>query len=169
MKKTEFSLGLIGASFGLEGFVKVKSFSGETEHFSKLDIVTLRKDGKEESRKAEEIMLKGKNLLIRFSGINNPEEAALLTGAEIIAGRQYASALGENEYYVDDLIDMDVMDAERKKLGKILNVIDGGGGNLLHIALITGEERYAPFRKEFFHAPDFENNSIILTETWVLE
>jgi len=162
-------LGLIGSSFGIEGFVKIKSFSGEQEHFTNLKSVTLRKNNKEEIQNIEEVILKGSNLLIKFSGINNPEEAALIAGSEIIAEREYASKLSPGEYYIEDLKGLELFDVQGEKLGFIENILEGGGGNLAEVSLISGKKHFIPFRKEFFDEPNMEKNSITLLENWILE
>lgn len=167
--KTHFILGSVGAPFGLEGFVKVKPFSGETGHFSRLEKVTLRQNGKETVREVAEIISRGNVLLMRFAGVDSPEAAKTLKDAEIIAGREFAAPLNEGEYYVEDLKGLEVVDPADESLGRVTDVIEGGGGNLVEIMLTSGEKRFAPFRKEFFGNVDFEKNKIVLLERWVLE
>jgi len=108
-------------------------------------------------------------VLIRFAGIDNPENAALLKGAEIIALRENAAPLKEGEYYVEDLKGLEVIDGEGKALGHIHTVLEGGGGNLAELKLLSGVRRLAPFRKEFFGDPNLEKGQIMLLESWVLE
>ena len=170
----------MGAPFGLEGFVKVRSFSGETGHFSRLEKVTLRQNAKEETRNVAEITFHGDSLLMRFAGIDNPEAAASLNGAEIIAAREYAAPLKQGEYYVEDLKGLEVVTVEGKTLGHISNVIEGGGGQLAEVTLLDGEKRLAPFRKEFFgdinlgtpteqsEGSPLEKGKIVLLEPWIL-
>jgi 16S rRNA processing protein RimM len=159
----------VGSPFGLKGFVKVKPFSGESDHFSCLEKVTLRFGEKEEIRRVEEVIPKGANLLMRFCGIDSPEAAAVLKGAEIIVERKYAAPLNEGEYYVEDLKGLQVISRNGASLGNIINVIDGGGGNLAEIQLFSGEIRLIPFRNEFFGSIDMKKSSIELLETWILE
>ena len=164
-----FILGLVGPSFGLEGFVKVKPFSGETGHFSRLKKVTLRQNGEEKTWDLAEIAVRGDFLLMRFAGIDNPEAAESLKGAQIVAGREYAAPLNEGEYYVDDLKGLQVVSNKGETLGHICDVVDGGGGQLAEVKLISGEIRFAPFRKEFFAGISLEEGRIVLLEPWILE
>ena len=108
-------------------------------------------------------------VLIRFAGIDNPEKAAFLNGAEIIAPRESATPLKEGEYYVEDLKGLEVINREGKTLGHILAVMEGGGGNLAEVKLFSGAKRLAPFRKEFFGDINFKEGKIVLLENWVLE
>ena len=163
------SLGLVGAPFGLKGFVKVKPFSGETSHFSRLKNVTLRQGEKEETREVAEAVSQGNTLLVRFAGIDSPEAAGLLIGAEIIAGREYAAPLKEGEFYVEDLKSLEVVSGKGEMLGQIIDVVEGGGGNLAEIRLLSGETRFAPFRNEFFGDVDLQKGKITLLKPWILE
>jgi len=108
-------------------------------------------------------------VLIRFAGIDNPEEAALLKGAEIIAPRESAAPLKEGENYVEDLKGLEVIDREGKALGHILDILEGGGGNLAEIKLLSGARRLVPFRREFFGDPNLEEGKILLLESWALD
>ena len=159
----------MGSPFGLKGFVKIKPFSGETAHLTGLKKVTLRKGESEETREVDEIILQGGALLLRFSGIQSPEAAGALKGAEIIVGREYAAPLKEWEYYVEDLKGLEVETRTGESLGRVIDVVEGGGGDLLEIALSGGETRLAPFRKEFFGEVDLEKGKIMLLEPWILE
>ena len=167
--KSHFKLGIIGSPFGVKGFVRVKPYSGENNHFFNLKKVTLSWGEKEEIWEVEEIITQGNTLLLRFSGINSPEAADILNGAEIIAGREYASPLKNGEFYVEDLKGILVVDEKGGSLGQITDIVEGGGGNLVEILLSSGEKRLAPFRNEFFGDVDLEKGRIPLLKTWILE
>ena len=168
-QKTHFILGLVGAPFGLEGFVKVRPFSGETAHFSRLKKVTLRQNGEEKTRDVAEIVPHGDILLLRFAGIDNPEAAALLKGAQIVTEREHAAPLNEGEFYVEDLKGLEVVTGDGQILGHVDDVVEGGGGQLAEVLLLSGEKRFAPFKKEFFGDVDLENRKIVLLEPWILD
>jgi 16S rRNA processing protein RimM len=166
--KTHFILGLVGPPFGLKGFVKVRPFSGETGHFFHLNEITLRKGAKDESRKVAEIMLNGDTLLVRFMGIESPEAAAVLNGAEIIAGREFAAPLNDGEFYVEDLKGLEVLNGE-DVLGHINDLVEGGGGFLAEVKLSSGALRFVPYRREFFGEVNLALGTIVLLEPWVLD
>jgi len=167
--RTHFTIGCVGPPFGLKGFVKVRPFSGETGHFSRLKKVTLKRGEKEETWDVAETVSQEGTVLIRFAGIDNPENAALLNRAEIIAPRENAAPLKEGEFYVEDLKGLEVIDREGKALGHIVAITEGGGGNLAEVKLLSGTKRLAPFRKEFFGDVDLEEGKIVLLESFVLD
>lgn len=159
----------MGQPFGLKGFVKVKPFSGETAHFYRLNNVTLKQGKNEENREVAEVITQGAVLLVRFAGIDTPEKAKLLNGAEIIAGREYATPLNEGEYYVEDLKGLTVINPNTETLGRITEIIEGGGGNLAEVELPNGQKRFVPFRNEFFGEVNLTAGKIVLNEPWILE
>jgi 16S rRNA processing protein RimM len=169
----KFIIGQIGAPFGLKGSVKVRSMSGEIEHLLELESVVLSKDGKERIYKIEESSPALPAVLMRFEGINNPEAAKALNGAQLIAGREHSAPLGEDEHYIEDLKGLPVVAASDTKnddlIGHVTDIIEGGGGDLVEIKLIGGEKKLVPFRKDFFHEINLKKGKIVLQNLWILE
>ena len=131
--------------------------------------MTIRKGGKDEATGIAEIITQGDTLLIRFTGIENPESASLLKGAEIIAGRELAAPLKEGEFYIEDLKGLKVVSKEGEPLGKLIDVVEGGGGFLAEFMLISGGTKLVPFRKEFIGEINLDLGQIELLELWILE
>jgi 16S rRNA processing protein RimM len=169
----QFVVAVVGSPFGVKGFVKIRSFSGETGHLEALESVVLRREDRETLYYIEQTIRTGPVpspvLAMKFRGIDSPEAAKTLTGAELIAGRDRASPLGEGEYYVEDLRGMTVVDASGTVYGEILDVVEGGGGDLAEIRLPSGEAKFAPFRQEFFGEISVESRRAVLLAPWILE
>ena len=171
----KFVIGQVGAPFGVNGFVKVRSFSGEIEHLLKLESVVASKDGKERLLQIEESAPSGPasghtpTVIMHFSGVNSPEEAKTLNGAQLLAGREQAAPLKDGEFYIEDLKGLPVTAKNGEKIGEITDIIEGGGGELAEIRLSGGEKRLVPFRSEFFLEISPENGRIILQNLWILE
>ncbi|MDR0502034.1 MAG: ribosome maturation factor RimM [Treponema sp.] len=177
----KFTAGIIGSAFGVNGFVKVRSLSGEIEHLLDLQSVIVNKDGEERTLQIEEIKAarathaSPPSLLVHFAGINSPEAAKALTGAQLIVSREQAVPLNEGEFYIEDLKGTPVITADESAgenggiIGQISDIIEGGGGELVEILLLNGEKRLVPFRKEFFPDISPEKDKIILRNLWILE
>jgi 16S rRNA processing protein RimM len=164
---------LVGAPFGVKGFVKTKPLSGELDHLEQLETVVLRWEGRETLFYIEETLRVGPSLAVKFRGIDTPEAAKALSGAELLTGRDHAAPLGKDEYYVEDLRGIPVTDRAGAVLGHITDVLEGGGGQLIELRLPDGTLRLVPFRKEFFGEVDVDNASIekrraVLLESWIL-
>jgi 16S rRNA processing protein RimM len=181
MMTGRFVVGLVGAPFGLKGFVKVRPLSGEIDHLLKLTRVTLRRNGTETTVDIETAAPAPPQVVMKFAGIDSPEAAKTLGGAELVTGREQASPLKPGEYYVEDLRGLAVVaeagDAAEavgsgqsaEILGYITGVVEGGGGDLAEVRLPTGEHRFVPFRGEFFAPPDLDSGRIALLKRWILE
>jgi 16S rRNA processing protein RimM len=184
-----FVVGLVGAPFGLKGFVKVRPLSGEIDHLLKLTRVVLRRDGTEKTLDIEASAPALSQIVIKFTGIDSPEAAKALGGAELVTGREQASPLKPGEYYVEDLRGLAVAAGDTGEgsdaagteksgsgdgqtgeiLGYITDIVEGGGGDLAEIRLSTGESRFVPFRSEFFAPVDLNSGRVILLKRWILE
>ena len=166
--KEKFITGIIGAPYGLEGFVKVKPLSGETDHLLKLKSVILRKDGKERMLKIEESKTFKESVLFRFKGYSGQEQAKTLNGSELLVERKNAAVLQPGEYYIEDLTGLAVV-SEGQDLGRIISVFEGGSGDLVEICLNDGEKKLIPFRKEFFSEINPKKGSVLIKNLWILE
>ena len=165
----KFVIGVIGSPHGLNGFVKVRSLSGEIEHFFDLKEITVAKDGNEKLTKIEEIKESPPGLLMRFESIGTMEKAKTLTGAKLIVGRERAALLNKGEFYIEDLKGLPVVTKDGEKIGQIIDIIEGGGGELVEIKLIEKGIRLVPFRKEFFPEISPEKSKIVIDNIWILD
>jgi 16S rRNA processing protein RimM len=109
------------------------------------------------------------SLYLKFDGFDTPEAAKTLKGMEIVVPRAAAAPLAPNEFYIEDLKGLIVIDSKGAQIGVIENVIEGGGGELVEVVLENGVRRLVPFRKEFFGDISLGQGSAVLTALWVLE
>ncbi|MDR2069509.1 MAG: ribosome maturation factor RimM [Spirochaetaceae bacterium] len=165
----QFVVGLVGVPFGLKGFVKVRPLSGEDAHIRRLTSVLLRQGPREKTYEVEEIAGSGVVLLMKFRGVDTPEAAKALTGAELVADRAQAAPLREGEFYIEDLRGITVTLRTGEAVGEITDVLEGGGGFLAELRLPSKELRLVPFRNEFFGEVDPENRRAVLLERWILD
>ncbi|MDR2019907.1 MAG: ribosome maturation factor RimM [Treponema sp.] len=168
----KFVAGIVGPPFGLKGFVKIRSLSGEWEYLFRFEEVLLRRNGRERIYQIEAKIPSASSLALKFKGIDTPEAVKALTGAELLVDRADAAPLREGEFYVEDLRGMEVT-AERPEgplvLGHITDVVEGGGGDLVEVRLNSGKLQFIPFRKEFFGTIDSESRRAALLAEWILD
>jgi 16S rRNA processing protein RimM len=165
-----FTAGLLGAPFGLKGFIKVRSLSGETEHLLALRQATVRQGDGLKVYEVEAVAKSGPAVLIKFKGIETPEAAKFLSGAELIVNREEAAALGEDEYYAEDLRGIQVVTGDGEILGTVTGIVEGGGGELLEMLPLSGEKPVLiPFRKEFIGEVSPDKGRAVLLQRWILE
>lgn len=168
-----FVAGVVGAPFGVQGFVKVHVPSGETEHLESLTTARLRINGVERNYEVEDSSGHPASFVMKFRGVDTPEAAKLLVGAELIVPREAAAPLDEDEFYVEDLRGVAVIlpseNGESEVLGEIVDILEGGGGQLAEVRVKDGTRRLVPFRNEFFGDIDLSKKTAVLHERWMLE
>ena len=171
--------GIVRSSHGLDGFVKVESSSGEVEHFAGLGEVLLRTGGPGGTISRIEIEAAEGSvhcLLLKFRGIDTPEQARKLAGSELLVPRDKACPLEKGEYYVCDLCQC-VLVYKGETIGTIIGVMEGGAGDLLEVALTEGsvpdssgkQTRLVPLRDEFIGKIDLKARTVELMHRWILE
>lgn len=167
----EFVAGIAASPHGVKGFLKIRPLSGEMNHLLALESVRIRLGSKEKIYVIEEAQEVHAAVLMKFQGIDTPEEAKKLSGGELLVDRSQAAPLEDDEYYVEDLKGLKVFlgDINGTELGEIADVLEGGGGELVEIRLKSGEKKLIPFRNEFFGGIDLKNQRTVLLSGWILE
>lgn len=137
------AVGAIAGAFGVQGEVRLKSFCADPAAI--VDYVPLTtEDG---SREFAQIVLTGqtKNALVaRVGGIVTKEDADALRGTVLFANRSAMPEPEDDEYYHADLIGLSVFDTGGTEIGRVHNVIETGGGDLLEV-LIPGQSETVLF------------------------
>lgn len=159
MKDSDYiCIGRFTKPFGLEGYVRFESYSGETEHIINIQTITLPSLGK--TFDIDE-WLTTRPIRCKIKGIDTPEDAQRISGADIMVPRMFAIPLHDDEYYLSDITGMSIV-YEGKKCGDIIGVSDAYAP-LIEIRWYEQQAHsYIPFIKEFFDAPHFESRTIAL-------
>jgi len=164
----ELALGRLGAPHGVDGRIRLVSFSGETEHLLALKSATLRGEGRVLPIRIEAARDYGDGVLLKIEGYDSPEAAKALSGLELWAPRASAAPLEEDQYYYADLVGC-VLRAGDATVAEVVAVCDAGGGDLLEVRKPDGSSAYVPFRKEFVGRVDIASRAIELVAPWILD
>jgi 16S rRNA processing protein RimM len=183
-----FVVGFVRRPHGLSGNVKFESASGEYAHFAAIHEVTLKGKDFEKTCVIERVDTKASFPLMKFAGVDSPEEAKKLSGAAIIVPRDKACPLREGEFYYEDLkqcvLAHTAPDGSSVKVGTITGVLEGGADDLLEVevggdgpqAESSGRSAGAksrsclvPFNNEFIGNVDIARKTVELRHLWILE
>jgi 16S rRNA processing protein RimM len=137
-------VGKIGSTYGVQGWLKVFSF---TEVIA--DILDYDPWYLEEGNAWKAIQIKsgrehGKCVVAQFAGYHSPEQARLLTGKKIAVKRSQLASLENDEYYWADLVGLTVIDQHDETLGKVLYLIETGANDVVVIEN-KGKEHAIPY------------------------
>lgn len=164
MTDDRIAIGIIRTSFGVKGDLKIRSLSGEFEHFLKLKEVFLKDKGDRFLlKKVERVRISHENLIMKLEGIDTPEMGKALQGAELWVSREYAAPLEEDEFYLADLCRCTAYIGS-EKFGKVHSTIDGSSSELLEIITLKGQSLFVPFIDDYVDRVDVNAGKIYLRE-----
>lgn len=157
-----FEIGQIVNTFGIKGMVKVKPFTENIEQFEELQKIYIKnKDGKKEY-KIQEVKYHKQMILIKFEGIENPEDADLLRGSYLLINRKDAKPLEEGIYYIVDLLGLEVYTDEGVLLGKVDDIFNTGSNDIYVVKDELGKQVLLPGIDDVIKQVDLENKKIIV-------
>ncbi len=155
-------IGQIVNTFGIKGMVKVKPFTDNIERFDELEKVYIEnKKGKKEYE-IEEVKYHKNMVLIKFKGIENPEEANLLRESYVLVDRANEKPLEEGTYYIVDMIGLDVYTDENELLGKLEDIFNTGSNDIYVVKNELGKQILLPAIDEVLKEIDMDNKKVIV-------
>ena len=155
-------IGVFGAPQGVRGEVRVKSLTSEPHAIGAYGPLT-DKGGKRAFAFESLRPVKDDMLVARLAGVSTREAAETLKGVELFARRDQLPPPNEDEFYYDDLVGLEAVDAEGAPLGRIVSLMNYGGGDVLEIAAAEGGETLLlPFTKRVAPRIDFDAGRIVI-------
>jgi 16S rRNA processing protein RimM len=151
MNKNRILLGVITSAHGIRGEVKIKSFTDDPKALGSYGPLQ-DKTGKRNFVVKVQGEQKGM-VLAAIEGVRNRNAAELLRGTELYAERNLLPSMEEGEYFVEDLIGMDVMQ-DGETVGAVKAFHNFGAGDILEIAFSNGREELFSFTGANF--PDID-------------
>lgn len=160
MKKETMVIGKILGAHGIRGELKVYPLTDDPGRFYGLDTVYVQHGQKQECCEVELVRLHKGNVLLTLKGVSDRSQSEKLIGRTVAVDREDAVALEEDEYFIEDLIGLDVTDTDGAPVGVVKDVIQTAG-SVDNIEIKTPEKLvYVPARKIYFLKVDFENKRI---------
>ena len=104
----------------------------------------------------------GNKVICQFEGMRDRTHLESLIPFEFYLDRDLFPEPEENEVYLVDLIDMDVVNEDGELLGKLESFSDNGMQYLFDIRLTNGEKITLPYVDAFFPEIDNENKKITM-------
>lgn len=155
-------IGQIVNTFGIKGEVKVTPFTDDIRRFDNLKKVYVKTKKESTLYTVENIKYHKNMVLIKFEGVQNPEQAEMLRNAFLEIDREDAVPLEEGTYFIADLIDLDVYTDEGKLLGKVDDIYNTGANDIYVVKDEQGKQILLPGIKEVIKQVDLENEKIIV-------
>ena len=150
-------IGVITSPHGLQGEVKVFPITDNVQQFKKLKKVIL--DTGKEQLILEIIGVKffKKFVILKFKGIDKIEDVEQYRQKELLIKREQAEQPQENEYFIVDLIDLQVFLEDGERFGTLTDVMQTGANDVYIITSPEHGEVLVPAIKDCILKVDIEN------------
>ena len=133
MPGDRIALGIIRKSHGVRGEASVEAWSDSPDRFTDLRAVTLVSPAEDQTREAtiESVRIHAGRALVKFTGIESPEDVQKLQNWTIEIPETDARQLDADEYFLHDLVGLTLIDPEGRNRGNVVEVEETAGGLLL--------------------------------------
>ena len=153
-------LGYVTKAFGIKGGVVAKFFNGQSDSlFVGQEIFARAKKGQINKLKISSLLDRNR---IFFTEICSRDQAQDLVGQEILIDRQDLPKISESEFYLQDLLDSQVIDEENNPIGKVVGFSSNNAQDLLEVDCHDGPKILIPLTKPLVEEIDLENKKIIV-------
>jgi 16S rRNA processing protein RimM len=155
-------LGKIVGLYGVEGWVKLESYSEPRIRIFKYSPWFVGTAGAAVEYANVKGRAQGKGIVARLPGVDSRDAAAALIGAEIRVLRSALPKPKRGEYYWVDLEGLDVVNLEGVAFGKVSHLFATGANDVL-VAKDGDRERLVPFvTGEFVKQVDIDGGRIVV-------
>ena len=137
-------VGAVTSTHGLAGEVKVFPTTDDPKRFKKLKQVLLDTGKDMLPLEVEHVKFFKNMVILKFKGYENPDDVMKFRQKELWIDRKDAVRLSKDEYFIADLIDMEVCDEEGKLIGTLKDVISTGANDVYAVETPEGKEVLFP-------------------------
>ena len=124
----KITVGKLGKVRGLDGTLKIIPLTDFEDRFDNLEEIFVG----EKLFQVESVKYIGREIFIKFFGIDDREVAKTLTNKLLKVDRKNVAPLDEGEFYTFDIIGCEVFDGE-KFFGKVAEVLKTGSNDVFQV------------------------------------
>lgn len=154
-------VGVIGTAYGLKGLVRVTSYTEQPERICDMHTI----DTNRRKISLSFVRVAGPNLLIcavLSPPIHDKDAALSFRNIALFVERNSFPQINEDEFYIEDIKGMTVINQCGEKIGLVENVYNFGASDILEIRFLDNSLMMYPFTKEFF--PEISPTKIVLQQ-----
>lgn len=157
----QLQAGVITSTHGIRGEVKVFPTTDDAQYFRELKKVYLDTGKEQIPLEIEHVKFFKQFAILKFKGIDNINDIEKYKGKSLMIGREDASPLGEDEYYIGDMIGMDVYtDDPAEHFGVLRDVLETGANDVYIIDSDRHGEVLVPAIRQCILRVDTEKNEM---------
>ena len=153
-------VGVISSTHGIRGEVKVFPTTDEKERFLDLDSVILDTGKERLVLEIDGVKFFKQFAILKFRGIDNINDIEKYKGQSLWISRDQAVPLEEDEYYIADLIGMEVCLEDGTHFGTLKDVMETGANDVYVVEDEKGQEILLPAIQECILDVDIRENKM---------
>ncbi len=144
------TIGIIKATRGLQGEMKVLPESDHPDRLDSLSQMTvfIQKGTARQPYRVMGAALQQNYWLLKLVGVNSRERAAALVGGELQIAKNQVLPLPPGNYYIFELIGLDVYTAAGEHLGELVDVLQPGANDVYVVRGLEQQELLVPAIKQ---------------------
>ena len=155
-------IGQIVNTNGLKGVVKVNPFTDDISKFEDLKYVYIQLKNELKKVKIEQVRYNKNQVLLKLEGIDSIEEAEKYRNFYLKTEKESQEDLGEDTYYIVDLIGLDVYWDKNEYLGKIEDVFPTGSNDVYVVKDNLGKQILIPAIADVVKEVDLKNKKMTI-------
>jgi 16S rRNA processing protein RimM len=160
---TDFIIGRVVGALGLKGVLKVRLETNNADLLNAVKSVSVATaHGAKSHHRVESMRYEKRHMLVKLEDICDRTQAETLLGAMITTERKQIRELVEDEFWMRDLVGLDVYSIEGEKLGTICDIV-GESGEFLEMKCTNPQKQdtvLIPFVKAIVPTVDVKGNRI---------
>ncbi|MFW5681278.1 MAG: ribosome maturation factor RimM [Pseudomonadota bacterium] len=153
-------LGVVTAAHGVRGEVKLRPFTADPADIAAYG--PLEDAAGTRRLVITELKVTPKAVVARFAGIDDRDAAEALRGTELWIDRAALPPTDVDEWYIEDLVDLEVVDEQGRSVGRVRAVVDHGAGDVVEIRTSDGRDLALPFTRAQFPEVDVPGGRLVM-------
>ena len=155
-------VGVISSTHGVRGEVKVFPTTDDVKRFKKLKKVILDTGKEQLPLEIEGVKFFKQFVILKFRGIDNINDIEKYKGKRLLVDREHAVKLKKDEYFIADMIGMDVFTEDGELFGALKDVMETGANDVYIIEMSDGKEVLVPAIKQCILDVGMENRKMVI-------
>ena len=160
-KLTHFRIGQIVNTQGLKGEVRVYPYVDDINRFDELENFYLDKNFNQEFE-VERVRYKGNMVIMKIKGVDSVEMAERLKTKNLYVSRENSVDLDEDEFFIADLIGLDVFTVAGEKVGTLKDVLQYSANDVYVVKGDNDKEYLIPSILKFVPEINIEEKKMII-------
>lgn len=150
-------IGVITSTHGIKGEVKVFPTTDDSKRFKRLRECYIEFKNEMIPAKASGCKFLKNMVILKFEGINDINDVEKYKQCKLFVDREHAVSLEKDEYFIADLIGLDVLKEDGALLGVLTEIIPTGANDVYVVTNADKREYLLPAIKECILSIDMDD------------